>query len=55
VLGPRVIASRYEDSLAGVHQAPVPEERYDQWSMYAINPSERPIVGQRFREWTAFR
>ena len=29
------------------------EERYDQWSMYAFDPSERPVAGKRSREWTA--
>ena len=29
------------------------EERYRQWSMYAFDPSETPIVGKRSREWTA--
>ena len=29
------------------------EERYNQWSMYAFDPSETPIVGTRSREWTA--
>ena len=29
------------------------EERYRQWSMYAFDPSEKPVVGKRSREWTA--
>jgi hypothetical protein len=29
------------------------EERHNQWSMYAFDPSERPVVGKRSREWTA--
>ena len=29
------------------------EERYDQWSQYAFDPSETPVVGKRSREWTA--
>jgi hypothetical protein len=29
------------------------EERYDQWSMYASDPSEKAVVGKRSREWTA--
>jgi hypothetical protein len=29
------------------------EERYHQWSMYAFDPAERPVVGKRSREWTA--
>ena len=29
------------------------EERYGQWSMYAFDPSEKPVVGKRSREWTA--
>ena len=29
------------------------EERYNSWSMYAFDPSERPIVGKRSREWIA--
>ena len=28
-------------------------ERYNQWSMYAFDPSEKPVVGKRSREWTA--
>ena len=28
-------------------------ERYNQWSMYAFDPSETPVVGKRSREWTA--
>ena len=28
------------------------EER-DEWQMYAFDPSERPVVGVRSREWTA--
>ena len=28
------------------------EERYDQWSMYAFDPSEKAVVGKRSREWT---
>lgn len=27
--------------------------RYRQWSMYAFDPSEWPVVGKRSREWTA--
>jgi hypothetical protein len=29
------------------------EERYNQWSMYAFDPSETPIVGKQSRESTA--
>ena len=29
------------------------EERYDQWSQYAFDPSEKPVVGKRSGEWTA--
>ena len=29
------------------------EERHHQWSMYAFDPSEKPVVGKRSREWTA--
>jgi len=29
------------------------EERYRQWSQYAFDPSEKPVVGKRSREWTA--
>ena len=29
------------------------EERHNQWSMYAFDPSEKPVVGKRSREWTA--
>ena len=29
------------------------EERYNQWSMYAFDPSEKAVVGERSREWTA--
>ena len=29
------------------------EERYHQSSMYAFDPSEKPVVGKRSREWTA--
>lgn len=29
------------------------EERFRQWSMYAFDPSEKPEVGKRLREWTA--
>ena len=29
------------------------EERYRRWSMYAFDPSEKPVVGKRSREWTA--
>ena len=29
------------------------EERFNQWSMYAFDPSETPVVGKRSREWTA--
>ena len=29
------------------------EERYGQWSMHAFDPSEKPVVGKRSREWTA--
>ena len=28
-------------------------DRYRQWNMYAFDPSERPVVGKRSREWTA--
>ena len=29
-------------------------ERRDEWQLYAFDPTERPKVGQRSREWTAF-
>ena len=29
------------------------EGRYRQWSMYAFDPSEKPVVGKWTREWTA--
>ncbi len=32
---------------------PAFDERRDQWSLYAFDPSERPKVGRRSREWTA--
>lgn len=25
----------------------------NEWQMYAFDPSERPVVGRRKREWTA--
>ena len=28
-------------------------DRYRQWTMYAFDPSERPVVGKRSRESTA--
>ena len=28
-------------------------DRYRQWNMYAFDPTERPVVGKRAREWTA--
>ena len=51
-----------EAAWAAVHDATPPgwyvgrpgfEERYNQWSMRAFDPSETPIVGKRSREWTA--
>ena len=39
-----------EDSHVG---KPGYEERYREWSMYAFDPSEKPVVGKRSREWTA--
>lgn len=51
-----------EDAWAAVHDntpegwyigRPGFEERYNQWSMYAFDPSEKPVVGKRSREWTA--
>lgn len=32
---------------------PAFDERRDQWSLYAFDPAERPLVGRRSREWTA--
>jgi hypothetical protein len=29
------------------------EERYNQWSMYAFDTTEKAVVGKRSREWTA--
>ena len=29
------------------------EERYNQWSMYAFDPSEKVVAGKRSREWKA--
>lgn len=29
------------------------EDRYQQWSMYAFDPAEKAVVGERSREWTA--
>jgi hypothetical protein len=28
-------------------------ERRDEWQLYAFDPTERPKVGRRSREWTA--
>jgi len=28
-------------------------ERPDEWQLYAFDPTERPTVGHRSREWTA--
>lgn len=33
--------------------SPAFNEQRDEWSMYAFDPTERPKVGQRSREWTA--
>lgn len=30
-------------------------ERRDEWQLYAFDPTERPKVGHRSREWTAVR
>jgi hypothetical protein len=32
---------------------PAYSERRDEWSLYAFDPTERPTVGHRSREWTA--
>jgi hypothetical protein len=32
---------------------PMEHPERQEWSMYAFDPSERPIVGKRSREWTA--
>ena len=29
------------------------DERYGRWEQYAFDPSEKPVVGKRSREWTA--
>lgn len=29
------------------------EERHNQWSMCAFDQTEKPVVGKRWREWTA--
>ena len=47
-------AAVHEDTPEGWYVGkPDFEERYNQWSMYAFDPSEKPIVGKRSREWTA--
>ena len=28
-------------------------ERRDEWQLYAFDPTQRPTVGHRSREWTA--
>ena len=47
---------------AGVHEnTPTPcyvgrpgyEERHNRWEQYAFDPSEKPVVGKREREWIA--
>ena len=30
-------------------------ERRDEWQLYAFDPTERPKVGKRSREWTCSR
>jgi hypothetical protein len=29
------------------------DERHNRWEQYAYDPSEKPVVGKRSREWTA--
>lgn len=51
-----------EGAWADVHDAtpsgwyvgrPTYHERYGHWEQYAYDPSERPRVGKRSREWIA--
>ena len=32
---------------------PMEHPEHNEWSQYAFDPSEKPVVGKRSREWTA--
>ncbi|CAN5813784.1 hypothetical protein BH24CHL5_BH24CHL5_12170 [soil metagenome] len=44
----------HDATLAGWHVGrPAYYDERRQWDQYAFDPSERPVVGLRSREWTA--
>ena len=58
----RTEVTDHEDGWAELHEATPPGwyvglpayfDKGAEWSMYAFDPSERPVAGHRSREWTA--
>jgi hypothetical protein len=49
----RGLSFKVNASLGWYVGMPAFYERRDEWQLYAFDPTERPKVGHRSREWTA--